>query len=492
MVKRKGGKAKGKKEQQSDEEFEQPDATSQQYYYDEVDEFHHNRQKLLLDAGKDLRPVPDDDLEESVLGVESDSDEDDSSGAEDEDNIQDRGVGDSDMDDTGDADVPSREAWGRKKSTYYNADNIDADEGESEEEAARLEEEEALFLQRKMAEQMDEQDFGLDLFKVQPEAVKDEGVPGDEEEKIEVDLSKLSKKEKLELLKRDSPELLGLIDDFRSKMQELKDVLQPLYDLAQSRKVPPGNGALYINAKYNLYLNYCINICFYLVLKAKRTPIHNHPVVKRLVTYRNLINQMVPADEVLKPEIDDILKRLANGEHIPVTELSSSEIPVAVAAASAKPKRDKRVQFKAQVASKKRTEALLDSSNKQDDFEAQFATGGRTWGRKRAFIAEEDNVDVTEAKQRREDGEEGEHEVGDVDEEDMKRPINYQIMKNKGLTPKRKKEQRNPRVKHKEKYRKALVRRKGQVQMARTEMQKYGGEHTGIRAGLKKGIKLKL
>lgn len=44
-----------------------------------------------------------------------------------------------------------------------------------------------------------------------------------------------------------------------------------------------------------------------------------------------------------------------------------------------------------------------------------------------------------------------------------KRPINYQIAKNRGLTPHRKKELRNPRVKHRNKYRKATIRRKGAV-----------------------------
>ncbi len=37
------------------------------------------------------------------------------------------------------------------------------------------------------------------------------------------------------------------------------------------------------------------------------------------------------------------------------------------------------------------------------------------------------------------------------------------MSKNKGLTPKRKKIDRNPRVKHREKFRRAQVRRKGQV-----------------------------
>lgn len=46
---------------------------------------------------------------------------------------------------------------------------------------------------------------------------------------------------------------------------------------------------------------------------------------------------------------------------------------------------------------------------------------------------------------------------------DEKRGITYQIAKNKGLTPRRKKELRNPRVKNRMKFRKAKIRRKGQV-----------------------------
>lgn len=46
---------------------------------------------------------------------------------------------------------------------------------------------------------------------------------------------------------------------------------------------------------------------------------------------------------------------------------------------------------------------------------------------------------------------------------DNKRAITWQMAKNKGLTPHRKKEQRNPRVKHRNKFRKAKIRRKGQV-----------------------------
>lgn len=36
------------------------------------------------------------------------------------------------------------------------------------------------------------------------------------------------------------------------------------------------------------HCSYCTNISFYLVLKSKRIPAHNHPVIERLLTYRNV------------------------------------------------------------------------------------------------------------------------------------------------------------------------------------------------------------
>merc|ERR1711976_373269 len=75
-------------------------------------------------------------------------------------------------------------------------------------------------------------------------------------------------------------------------------------------------------------------------------------------------------------------------------------------------------------------------------------------------------------------------------DEDERRAITYQIAKNKGLQPKRNKLQRNPRVKHRHKFEKAKVRRKGQVREVRKEVKKYGGEVSGINMRVKKGVKL--
>jgi U3 small nucleolar RNA-associated protein 3 len=80
---------------------------------------------------------------------------------------------------------------------------------------------------------------------------------------------------------------------------------------------------------------------------------------------------------------------------------------------------------------------------------------------------------------------------GEVDE-DGKRAIGYVIEKNKGLAPKRKKDVRNPRVKKRKKFeeKKKKLASMRAVYKGGEERGGYGGEKTGIKAGLVKSIKL--
>lgn len=109
----------------------------------------------------------------------------------------------------------------------------------------------------------------------------------------------------------------------------------------------------------------------------------------------------------------------------------------------------------------------IKSKTKEDSNDVQQIAKKR---KKNEDIQEESTIKQV----RFEDSEEASAEEEEVDLEqkdekenevisDTKRAITYQIAKNKGLTPHRKKEQRNPRVKHRNKFRKAKIRRKGAV-----------------------------
>lgn len=83
-------------------------------------------------------------------------------------------------------------------------------------------------------------------------------------------------------------------------------------------------------------------------------------------------------------------------------------------------------------------------------------------------------------------------EVMELLGDDGKRAVNYQILKNKGLTPHRKKEYRNARVKKRKQYEKAKKKLKSTraVYDADAARGPYEGEKTGIKKNLSRSVKL--
>lgn len=65
-----------------------------------------------------------------------------------------------------------------------------------------------------------------------------------------------------------------------------------------------------------------------------------------------------------------------------------------------------------------------------------------------------------------------------------------EILKNKGLTKYRRKEDRNARVKNRTKFSKALKRHHKAVQPVREKTEGYCGEATGIRSRTVKSVRL--
>ncbi|XP_071945801.1 something about silencing protein 10-like isoform X1 [Antedon mediterranea] len=447
--------------------------------YDEIDDFHKQKLKRMKKHIKEQeRGSTDDEME--VLSLDSE-DEDDYEAQlmaiKKQAHLDDVASDMEDEDDENNAEdaLPNNKSWGTHKKSFYHTDYVDDDlPGLSDEEEEQAEEEkEALAIQQRMVQDLDEEDFAMDLFKVDK--------TDDVESQIVKDLSKISKKEKLQHLEKDSPELFLLIEEFKTKINELISSLHPLLCMVKSRCIPSGESAVYITTKFHLYLNYCMNVSLYLALKAKQVSIRNHPILTRILAYKNLIQELKPIDEQLSGDIEMLVKmenvNKYNGNDEDIQQMKS--------------------KYQPRKSDKKRENLTTHDADTQGV--------GRKTANKTAELTDEELAALhyyrlfeEKAVQKKPINEELASElkpdvVDDEDDgnEDGKRAITYQMSKNKGLTVKKKKEQRNPRVKHRMKFRRAKIRRKGQVREPTTEKKRYSGEASGIRSAVIKSVKIR-
>lgn len=72
-------------------------------------------------------------------------------------------------------------------------------------------------------------------------------------ENVKLDLSKLSRREKVRLFERECPEFSLIVGEFNVRMEEIGQIYQPLVELMQ-KGVIPGNGpaAEYIKMKHQI------------------------------------------------------------------------------------------------------------------------------------------------------------------------------------------------------------------------------------------------
>ncbi|KAK0166984.1 hypothetical protein PV327_004439 [Microctonus hyperodae] len=415
------------------------------------------------------------DSEDEVYGLHADDDDDD---AIEHDSME------SDIErPQEDDDLPDERAWGKKKKAYFAADYVDADyatTNEKDMEKAELEEEMARKIQKNLAEQLDDADFGLDLLKSSISMKENE--ISDDKQIVKTDLSTLSKRERQDLFQKENPEFQALVANFEERLVEAKNILLPFLKLASREKIAECPALNLIKIKYHLILNYSVNLSFYLELKAKKIPIISHPVIKRLAQLRQLIGQLEAGQGDLINEASEILKAAENGEPL-YNVLNNKQIELEKVKKRKLSEEEMDEDTEQMKKISKNTLLSFDESSKGENDDVSKG--------KVKFSMDEDASDSDEDKFIENEEEITNENINNELMEDEKRPINYKIAKNKGLTPYRKKELRNPRVKHRNKYRKAKIRRKGAVREVRKEITRYAGEISGIKASLSKSRKLK-
>lgn len=196
-----------------------PSPGDSSYYQDKVDDFHEARSRAALAKGwSEIESGDEEDgeEEEEVLALDV-ADEDDEDGESEEGDDDDDG-GSSVQSET-EASVDPSLSWGQRKKLYYDTDYGSKSRGrqtqQEVEEEEREEEEEAQLIQRRLAQALQEDDFGVSWVEA---FAKPAPQVNEAETRVVKDLAKVSVKEKLKMLRKGSPELLELIRRLESEV----------------------------------------------------------------------------------------------------------------------------------------------------------------------------------------------------------------------------------------------------------------------------------
>jgi U3 small nucleolar RNA-associated protein 3 len=232
--------------------------------------------------------------------------------------------------------------------------------------AQREEEEEAERLQRRRLKSLTAADYGLDEQLASPPApttkktksktaartdplealASGRGEAAPAVERVARDLSRLSSEEARALVAEDAPELLGLLADLQTRMQELETHLGPLLARVAKGELRASQGLSLLHVKHRacrgpcvggykyvscppdgslsegwppsrphpeLLLSYCTNLCFYFYLKASGERVADHPVIAALVEQRALLEKLRPMEVRLKYQIDRLVQAATTG-----------------------------------------------------------------------------------------------------------------------------------------------------------------------------------
>jgi len=107
------------------------------------------------------------------------------------------------------------------------------------------------------------------------------------------------------IIESDSPELKGLLEEFKEALTQANDKLLPFLTAARSGQIKQtASGMSYLEMKYNLLMSYCTFLAFYLLLKVEGKPVENHPVIHKLTHIKTLFEKLKPLDQKLQYQID--------------------------------------------------------------------------------------------------------------------------------------------------------------------------------------------
>jgi hypothetical protein len=195
--------------------------------------------------------------------------------------------------------------WGDKKMEYYSKNKRDKEDSDFDEEV-----EEALKIQQKKLQRLreanlldsDNEDNEEGLEKKSKTIVKRGKKFNIESSDEETPANKKGK-----LTNEENEENEQILKNLRINLEEAHDNLLPVIEILGSR-AKIDNFEAYLKAKKDMHVLYSLYLAFFLNFKLKGKIPYHHPVVKKMLYIKSLLNNMSEVDEKLVGKIDSILK----------------------------------------------------------------------------------------------------------------------------------------------------------------------------------------
>lgn len=89
---------------------------------------------------------------------------------------------------------------------------------------------------------------------------------------VKKDVAKLTRRDKLERVLSEAPELPSLMAELKAHLRTLTEKVQPLVSNVTADLGASEDGLMYLRTRQQLLLAFCMNVCFYMILKVKHMP----------------------------------------------------------------------------------------------------------------------------------------------------------------------------------------------------------------------------
>ncbi|RUP45201.1 hypothetical protein BC936DRAFT_148490 [Jimgerdemannia flammicorona] len=116
-----------------------------------------------------------------------------------------------------------------------------------------------------------------------------------------------------EIVAQDADQFIKLLQEFKSRVKEVKDQLSPTLKRVNAYELNTTKGISYLSVKHYTLLQYITNLAFFLHLKLSGKQVGGHPVVESLVELRTLLEKMKPVEQKLKYQIDKLVRAATVG-----------------------------------------------------------------------------------------------------------------------------------------------------------------------------------